>query len=298
MTLSAHMHRLLQTLAFMSMLVTVSARADIYGFIDEQGAGHFATEKLTPRYQLYMRGNATFDSSNFFPRNGQQPVASDANFSKTPLYRYLSQHPGLKKFEVFVDQAAKEFALEPALLKAVMAAESGFNPAAVSPKGAVGLMQIMPDTAERYGITSDKKKSVQEKLTDPRTNIRLGARYLRDLLLMFPAKQDLVIASYNAGEGAVRKYNNQIPPFPETRNYVQIVAQFYALYRPAQSQYEANLDTRLATKLAAKSDHPSNNINNFADTSSNDAERSNSPRIHLVIPGRRNMPDGLQPLIE
>ena len=279
---SAHMRRLILSLTFMSALVTVNARADIYGFIDEQGVGHFATEKITDRYQLYMRGNATFDSSNFFYHKDQRAVGLDSNFTKTPLYRYLSQHAGTKKFEVFVNQAAKEFALEPALLKAVMAAESGFNPAAVSPKGAVGLMQIMPDTAERYGIISDKKKTVQEKLSDPRTNIRLGARYLRDLILLFPYKQELVIASYNAGEGAVRKYKNQVPPFPETRNYVQIVAQFYQLYRPVQSQHDIAPD----------------NSNHFADTSLSDAERSNRPRIHLVIPGRQNMPDRLQPVIE
>ncbi|MDY7548102.1 lytic transglycosylase domain-containing protein [Glaciimonas sp. CA11.2] len=279
---SAHIRRLILSLTFMSVLVTVNARADIYGFIDEQGVGHFATEKITDRYQLYMRGNATFDSSNFFSHKDQRVVGLDSNFTKTPLYRYLSQHAGTKKFEAIVNQAAKEFSLEPALLKAVMAAESGFNPAAVSPKGAVGLMQIMPDTAERYGVISDKKKTVQEKLSDPRTNIRLGARYLRDLILLFPYKQELVIASYNAGEGAVRKYKNQIPPFPETRNYVQIVAQFYQLYRPAQSQHAIVQD----------------DSNHFADSSLSDAEHSNRPRTHLVIPGRRNMPDGLQPIIE
>ncbi|PUA20723.1 lytic transglycosylase [Glaciimonas sp. PCH181] len=262
----------------------MNARADIYGYIDEQGAGHFAIEKLTPRYQLFMRGNATFDSSNFLPRSGQAPVAPDPNFAKTPLYHYLSQHPGLKKYEVFVNQAAKEFALEPALLKAIMAAESGFNPAAVSPKGAVGLMQIMPDTAERYGVTSDKKKTVQQKLTDPRTNIRLGAHYLRDLLRLFPLKQDLVIASYNAGENAIKKYNNQIPPFPETRNYVQVVAQFYQIYKPALSKI-AQLGTTETT-------------DELPNTNTSDTESSARARIHLVIPGRHALTDSIPSIIE
>jgi len=274
MTLSARLRGLSLALTLMSVLVTTDARADIYGYIDEQGASHFATEKLNPRYQLFMHGNATFDASNFSLRNGQKPVVLDPNFARSPLYRYLSQHPGLRKYEAFVNQAAKEFALEPALLKAVMAAESGFNPAAVSPKGAIGLMQIMPDTAERYGITSDTKKTVQEKLTDPRTNIRLGARYLRDLLHMFPFKRDLVIASYNAGEGAIKKYNNQIPPFPETRNYVQIVSQFYQLYKPALSQPEID-------------------VANASDDGGN-----GRARIHMVIPGRHNMPLGTQSIIE
>lgn len=274
MKLSARLRGLLLALTLMSGLVTIDARADIYGYIDEQGAGHFATEKLNPRYQLFMRGSATFDSSDFSLRSGQKPVVLDPGFTKTALYRYLSQHPALKKYEVLVNQAAKEFALEPALLKAVMAAESGFNPAAVSSKGAIGLMQIMPDTAERYGITGDTRKTVQEKLTDPRTNIRLGARYLRDLLHMFPFKQDLVIASYNAGEGAIKKYKNQIPPYPETRNYVQVVGQFYQIYKPALSQPE------------------------IAITNASDDEGNGRARIHMVIPGRRNMPDGSQSIID
>jgi len=131
-----------------------------------------------------------------------------------------------------LNQAAADFDLDPALLKAVMAAESGFNPTAVSPKGAIGLMQVMPATAERFGLQADRKKSIAQKLADPRTNIRLGARYLSFLRNMYPNQQHLVLASYNAGEGAVQKYNNAIPPYQETRNYVKLVTQFYNLYRP------------------------------------------------------------------
>ena len=249
-------------------VMAVDARADIYGYIDEQGMSHFATEKLDKRYKLFMNGNAYFDSSKMALSSSN--IKLDPNFTKTPLYRYLSQHSGLKKYEGFVNQAAKEFNLEPALLKAVMATESGFNPSAVSPKGAIGLMQIMPDTAERYGLIGDTAKTIQEKLSDPRTNIRLGARYLRDLLRMFPMKQELVLASYNAGEGAVKKYKNQIPPYPETRNYVQVVSQFYQIYRPASPIIvSAHNDTK-----------------------------ANSTRIHMTLPGRRNMPDGTQPLLD
>jgi soluble lytic murein transglycosylase-like protein len=92
----------------------------------------------------------------------------------------------------------------------------------------------MPATAERYGLRGDKKRSINQKLTDPGINIRLAARYLSDLEKMFPQNPELVIASYNAGEGAVQKYDNHIPPFPETRNYVQLVSQFYQLYAPGQ----------------------------------------------------------------
>jgi soluble lytic murein transglycosylase-like protein len=252
----------LLTLALFSVIG--SARADIFGYIDADGMGHFSTEKLDNRYQLFMRGDGFFDSSQL-SAGSAKPL--DPKMRNSPLFRYLSQHPNLKKYEALVDQAALEFALEPALLKAVMAAESGFNPAAVSPKGAIGLMQIMPATAERYGLTGDSKKPVEKKLTDPRTNIRLGARYLRDLLKLYPARQELVIASYNAGEGAVQKYNNQVPPYPETRNYVQLVRQFYQLYQPALGQFGQA-------------------------TASNDG---NLKRIRLVIPGRTNMPAGTTP---
>lgn len=258
--------------AVMLTLVLLStagvARADIYGYIDADGAGHFSTEKLDDRYQLFMHGDAAFDSSQV---TTDRPAPLNQKLRDSPLFSYLSQHPNLKKYAALVDQAAHEFALEPALLKAVMAAESGFDPGAVSPKGAIGLMQIMPATAERYGLSGDHKKPLAQKLTDPRTNIRLGARYLRDLRNMFPSRPDLVIASYNAGEGAVQKYNNQIPPFPETRNYVQLVRQFYQLYKPTFGG------------IAISSN----------DDSNGDSSGSNLRRVHLVLPGRSNMPPPL-----
>ncbi|AMO95877.1 transglycosylase SLT domain protein [Collimonas fungivorans] len=265
--LRRHLGQLLTaTLLTFALLTTVgSARADIFGYIDADGMGHFSTEKLDNRYQLFMRGDGFFDSSQL-AAGGAKPL--DQKLRDSPLFRYLSQHPNLKKYEALVDQAAQEFALEPALLKAVMAAESGFNPAAVSPKGAIGLMQIMPATAERYGLTGDSKKPVEKKLTDPRTNIRLGARYLRDLLKLYPAQQELVIASYNAGEGAVQKYNNKVPPYAETRNYVQLVRQFYQLYQPAFAQSAA---------------------------STNAGGKPGLNRIRLVIPGRSNMPAAIAP---
>jgi soluble lytic murein transglycosylase-like protein len=265
--LRRHLGQLLAaTLLTFALLTTAgSAHADIFGYIDADGMGHFSTEKLDSRYQLFMRGDGFFDSSQL-AAGGAKPL--NPKLRDSPLFRYLSQHPNLKKYEPLVNQAAQEFALEPALLKAVMAAESGFNPSAVSPKGAIGLMQIMPATAERYGLTGDSKKPVEKKLTDPRTNIRLGARYLRDLLKLYPAQQELVIASYNAGEGAVQKYNNKVPPYAETRNYVQLVRQFYQLYQPAFAQSAGSNDGG-----------PKSGLN----------------RIRLVIPGRSNMPAAMTP---
>ncbi|RXZ39021.1 lytic transglycosylase domain-containing protein [Oxalobacteraceae bacterium CAVE-383] len=209
-----------------------SAHADIYGYFDGDGNAHFATEALDARYKLMMHGDGDFDSGAI--GRGLPAAGLNANPSRqgNPLLRYLSSHPDRRKYENLVDRAAAEFHLEPALLNAIMATESGFNPGAVSSKGAIGLMQIMPATAERYGLHADKKRSIAKKLTDPATNIRLAAHYLSDLENLFPQHPELVVASYNAGEGAVQKYRNRIPPFPETRNYVQLVSQFYQLYAP------------------------------------------------------------------
>jgi soluble lytic murein transglycosylase-like protein len=246
--------RISQSLVAISIGITATcAYADIYGFIDTDGVAHFSTEKLDERYQLFMQGGTSFDSS--------RPAQTASATGKAPLFNYLSGHPNLKKYEPLLHQAAKEFELDAALLKAIMAAESGFNPTAVSPKGAVGLMQIMPATAERYGLQADRRKTIEQKLIDPQTNIRLAARYLRDLQKMFPANQDLVLASYNAGEGAVQKYKNKVPPYPETRNYVQVVTEFYRLYKPASEAIPITTVSGPAAK-----------------------------RIRMTIPGRRNMP--------
>jgi len=121
-----------------------------------------------------------------------------------------------------IEAAAQASQLEPALIHAVIAAESGYNPSALSPKGAVGLMQLMPQTAKRYSVTNP---------LDPLQNIQGGARYLRDLLRMFNNDLKLALAAYNAGENAVMKYGNRIPPFPETLAYVPRVLSYYRMYR-------------------------------------------------------------------
>ncbi|MEF8700851.1 MAG: lytic transglycosylase domain-containing protein [Candidatus Accumulibacter sp. UW20] len=228
--------------------------ANIYGFVDAQGVSHFATEPVDARYKLFLRGDPS-----------RSPDAAPAGPGSPALLRHLSQHPNLKKFEPLIQRAGDEFAIDPALIKAIMAAESGFRPDAVSPKGAVGLMQVMPSTAESYGLQADAQQTLEEKLTDPGTNIRLGARYLRDLNKLFSHDQDLVLAAYNAGQGAVRQYNNSIPPYPETLNYVQVVTQFLHLYRatPARTKRGPTVFTRSA---------------------------AGGQRIYMSLPGRRDVP--------
>jgi soluble lytic murein transglycosylase-like protein len=117
-----------------------------------------------------------------------------------------------------IDQVARETGLKPELLHAVIRAESAYNASAVSHAGAGGLMQLMPGTAERYGVRDR---------FDPPQNVRGGARYLRDLLQMFDRNLQLALAGYNAGENAVIQYDRTIPPYAETQQYVKRVMQYY-----------------------------------------------------------------------
>ena len=124
-------------------------------------------------------------------------------------------------YDGLIDKTARKVNVDPLLIKSVMHAESGFDPHAVSSKGARGLMQLMPDTAERYGASH---------VFDPRENILAGARYLSDLLDRFNGSLELALASYNAGENAVTETGG-IPPYNETRRYVKKVMHLYREYR-------------------------------------------------------------------
>ncbi|MEM7195782.1 MAG: lytic transglycosylase domain-containing protein [Pseudomonadota bacterium] len=129
--------------------------------------------------------------------------------------------PRVTDYDRLIRLKADEFGLEPALLKAVIHVESAFNPEALSPKGALGLMQLMPATATRYGVY---------KRTDPVESLNGGGRYLRDLLAMFNFDTRLALAAYNAGENAVQRYNG-IPPYRETEDYVEKVIALRDKYR-------------------------------------------------------------------
>lgn len=123
-----------------------------------------------------------------------------------------------KKYAPIITKAAKKYQIDEKLLHAVIQTESAYNVKAISSAGAVGLMQLMPATAKRYGV-SDRKNAIE--------NIDGGTHYIKDLFKMFDSDLNLVLASYNAGEGAVKKYNNAIPPYPETQKYVQKVLRIY-----------------------------------------------------------------------
>jgi len=119
-----------------------------------------------------------------------------------------------KQFEQLIARTADKHQVDPKLLHAVIQAESSYNPTAVSPAGAVGLMQLMPATAARFGVTDSY---------DPIQNIEGGTRYLKHLLHLFNSDLRLAVAAYNAGENAVIRHHNDIPPYAETQHYVSEV---------------------------------------------------------------------------
>jgi soluble lytic murein transglycosylase-like protein len=201
--------------------------------VDAQGVKHFASSQLDSRYKLLFRGIPAVDTAGLAdtsPVTSAQRMVFPGASGRSVASLELS--PGFMAIKPLVRAAADANQLDMALLQAVIATESGFVASAVSPKGAVGLMQVMPATAQRYGLTSDRGGSVATKLTDPKTNIHTGARYLRDLINLFPGQLELAVAAYNAGEGAVQKAGNKIPNFKETQNYVRSVMQLYKRLNP------------------------------------------------------------------
>ncbi|MBK9441065.1 MAG: lytic transglycosylase domain-containing protein [Comamonadaceae bacterium] len=141
----------------------------------------------------------------------------------------INASPAYQAVHGSLSAASQSFGVDYDLLKAVVATESAFNSKAVSNKGAVGLMQIMPATAQRYGVQADRGATVSAKLTDPDLNIQTGTRYLADLLRLFGGQTELALAAYNAGEGAVARAGNRIPNYKETQTYVQRVMSVYRL---------------------------------------------------------------------
>ena len=229
-------------------LFALPAHADVWGYIDPKGVAHFSTEKLDERYELFFKGGESF-STEKSDKSSIAPIGKNSTsdyvmpfggaHAPTKLLAYFDVSPKYRAVKHLLKDAAQIHGIDYELLQAVIATESGFDTFAVSPKGAVGLMQLMPPTAERYGVKADKKTPVEKKLTDPKTNIRAGTAYLRDLIRMFPGQLELAVAAYNAGEGAVQRAGNKIPNYPETRNYVKTVMQLYGHLKPPAAVLEA-----------------------------------------------------------
>ena len=142
------------------------------------------------------------------------------------LITWLEIAPQVKVLQPVLREAAAAHGVDIELLKALIAVESGFDANAVSPKGALGLMQMMPATADRYATKAEGMRPAAERLLDPRINIHTGARMLADLKRRL-GRIDLALAAWNAGEGSVQRHGGAVPPFAETQAHVHMVLELY-----------------------------------------------------------------------
>lgn len=168
--------------------------ADIYRYEDENGVIHFTDTPAHKGYKLYLR---------------------------TGFFNVKDYKDYFRKYDSIIYSYSNSYGVDYPLVKAVIRAESGYNPKAVSRKGAMGLMQLMPETASLFEC---------ENPFDPESNIRTGIKYLKYLINYFNGSIELALAAYNAGPKNVIKYGYSIPPFNETKTYVKKVLDYYKMY--------------------------------------------------------------------
>lgn len=192
-------------MCYAMLLVTftaISSFADIYKYEDEEGVLHFTDAPTDKRFKVFMRD-----------------LKKDRKLRTTFRLAGCARNP--EEFEPIINACALEYGVDKSLVKAVIHAESGYNPTAVSSKGARGLMQLMPKTAQDLKVTNS---------LDPAENIRGGVRYLKFLLNTFKGDETLALAAYNSGLSKVAKFGG-VPPYEETRNYVAKVLNYKKNYR-------------------------------------------------------------------
>lgn len=182
-----------------------AAHGDIYMFTDANGTPNFSNVPTDTRYVLTLKTDQPKEPTI-------SPLRRDHGINRLQQKAYTPE----------INQVASLYHLDPALLHAVIATESGYQANAVSNKGAMGLMQLMPATAKRYGASDP---------FNPDQNIRAGAQHLSGLLQLFGNDLNLALAAYNSGAGNVVKYGDHIPPFPETAAYVPKVMGLYRKYQ-------------------------------------------------------------------
>ena len=188
---------------FCLLFLTNSSSAGIYRYVDENGVIHFTNCPRDPKFKLYIR-------------ESKEDVGNDNHSSSFSYTRDSNQYDSL------ISELSKKHQVDFALIKAMIRAESGFNPFAVSRKGAKGLMQLMPETALRMNVSNS---------FNPRENIEGGVRYFKYLLSLFNDDLRLSLAAYNAGENVVGELRS-IPPYRETVDYVKKVLSYYQSYNP------------------------------------------------------------------
>jgi len=194
------MLRLALLIAILFAASSAAAKPKIYTYVDAQGLRHYTDVPDNNRYRLLVL-------------SPQDRTASGDRYDVQLLAK-------ASQYDSIIEHAALSAAVESNLLRAVIVVESGFNSQAVSKRGAVGLMQLMPATASRFGVSNPY---------DARQNVHAGARYLKFLIDRFGHDVRLALAAYNAGEEAVARSGGQIPPFSETMAYVPRVLKIYRM---------------------------------------------------------------------
>jgi soluble lytic murein transglycosylase-like protein len=193
----------------LSWAYSTNAMADAFGYADDTGA-------------IYLTDNPTSDQYALVETSPPEPVKPIAVMKSSPI---IAEANRIKQADApyhdVIKSAAEASGVEDRLLHAVITAESNYNPRAVSPKGAKGLMQLMPGTARQYGVSN---------VFDPAQNIQGGARYLAYLKTLFNNDLSLTVAAYNAGENAVIGHGRKVPPYRETTAYVNKVLDLYKRY--------------------------------------------------------------------
>ena len=198
--------RILLVLILTAGLVT-PAGADIYKYVDKYGRVTLTDKPKSDKYKRLVKTWKGWTEAK------SQIALRDMKKNK-------------RKYTSTINWFADHYHLPKSLIHAVVTAESAYDPNAISKAGAVGLMQLMPETARRYGVKNRR---------NPSDNLSGGTRYLRDLLIMFNNDLALALAAFNAGEGAVKDNGNRIPPYEETREYVRKVISYYRKYRAMMS---------------------------------------------------------------
>lgn len=183
-----------------AFLLACTAEADVYSFVAEDGTHHFSDQPTEVRYTRLQTSTLESKPTKLLKR-------ADVQLRNNRM-----------RYAEIVRGAANSYLVEEALLHAVIEVESAYNPGAVSRKGAMGLMQLMPITAKQYGVKDP---------LDAEQNLKAGARHLRHLLDKFSGNKELALAAYNAGYGAVIQHGKKIPPYSETERYVPAVLLSY-----------------------------------------------------------------------
>jgi hypothetical protein len=191
-------------------VVPVAGKPVLWGYVDGAGVAHFATSQIDSRYDQVLRET-----------DGRRVPGKTQGTDG--LLTWLEISPDVKALQPVLDEAARTTGVDEELLKAVITVESNYNPRAVSPRGAVGLMQLTPATADRYGTREERQTPAARRMLDARFT---GARMLADLTRRYGGI-DIALAAWNAGEGTVRKAGGQMPDIAETEAHVHMVLELY-----------------------------------------------------------------------